>query len=237
MIVCPDNLLSHRNSWLAALERLVELEPPSTVGSEEDQKGYWAHELQAMKDMYADFDKMASVFTHNTKGGHYIKLGTAQPAGTIRRTAVNPQMLDVYASVPNGQIYYRRHGEFHEAMSPLYASLTEVPKKHDYCPPPLPKGVVVIRRGEEKREGEEIVGVTLSRKAPVYHFASGDPAPIPGEKDARLHVLKPIEIPAEKQHVLYTDADKDRPDQICDSNGQVVLGQCKNCNRAECELD
>lgn len=39
------------------------------------------------------------------------------------------------------------------------------------------------------------------------------------------------------EHVLYTDEDADRPDVICDSNGQVVLSLCKNCGRGECELD
>ena len=37
-------------------------------------------------------------------------------------------------------------------------------------------------------------------------------------------------------HVLYTDADKDRSDVICDSNGQVVLGLCKRCGKGEAEL-
>lgn len=37
-------------------------------------------------------------------------------------------------------------------------------------------------------------------------------------------------------HDLYTDADKDRPDVICDSNGQVVLGLCKRCGKGEAEL-
>lgn len=37
-------------------------------------------------------------------------------------------------------------------------------------------------------------------------------------------------------HDLYTDADKDRPSAICDSNGQVVLDLCKRCNRGESEL-
>lgn len=39
------------------------------------------------------------------------------------------------------------------------------------------------------------------------------------------------------QHVLYTDADKDRPEVICDSNGVVVLGLCKRCGKGEVELE
>ena len=38
-------------------------------------------------------------------------------------------------------------------------------------------------------------------------------------------------------HDLYTDADKDRPDVICDRNGQVVLSLCKRCGRGEAELE
>lgn len=37
-------------------------------------------------------------------------------------------------------------------------------------------------------------------------------------------------------HDLYTTADADRPKAICDSNGEVVLGQCKKCGRGEIEL-
>lgn len=39
-----------------------------------------------------------------------------------------------------------------------------------------------------------------------------------------------------QSHDCYTDADKDRPDVICDSNGQVVLGFCKRCRAGESEL-
>lgn len=38
------------------------------------------------------------------------------------------------------------------------------------------------------------------------------------------------------EHDLYTDADADRPGIICDRNGQVVLGLCKRCGRAEAQL-
>lgn len=41
----------------------------------------------------------------------------------------------------------------------------------------------------------------------------------------------------DSSHDLYTDADQDRPEIICDSTGQVVLGMCKVCGRAEAELD
>ena len=37
-------------------------------------------------------------------------------------------------------------------------------------------------------------------------------------------------------HTLYTDGDTDRPDIICDSNGQVVLSLCKRCGAAEVQL-
>lgn len=44
-------------SWLAALERLVELEPES-YQPDQDEKGFWKHELQAMRDMYASLDSL-----------------------------------------------------------------------------------------------------------------------------------------------------------------------------------
>lgn len=57
--VLPDNLVSHRNTWLQAMERLVELEPESHA-PDEDEKGFWRHELKAMQDMYADLDKLTA---------------------------------------------------------------------------------------------------------------------------------------------------------------------------------
>jgi hypothetical protein len=53
----PDNLESHRRSWLSALERLAELEPLVEQGQVDD-KSYWQHELNAMREMYADLDRL-----------------------------------------------------------------------------------------------------------------------------------------------------------------------------------
>lgn len=39
-----------------------------------------------------------------------------------------------------------------------------------------------------------------------------------------------------RDHVLYTNNDKDRPEQICDINGQVVLSLCKLCGKGESQL-
>lgn len=54
----PDNLRSHRLSWLNAMERLIDLEPGGLDPTAEDLNGYWCHELQAMRDMYADLDRI-----------------------------------------------------------------------------------------------------------------------------------------------------------------------------------
>lgn len=40
----------------------------------------------------------------------------------------------------------------------------------------------------------------------------------------------------QKPHVLFKTADKDRPEFICDQNGEVVLALCKLCGRGEIEL-
>lgn len=37
-------------------------------------------------------------------------------------------------------------------------------------------------------------------------------------------------------HTLYTDDDSDKPEAICDSNGQVCLDLCKVCGAGEVEL-
>jgi hypothetical protein len=39
------------------------------------------------------------------------------------------------------------------------------------------------------------------------------------------------------KHTLYETSDADRPKEICDRNGEVVLGLCKVCGAAESELD
>ncbi len=37
-------------------------------------------------------------------------------------------------------------------------------------------------------------------------------------------------------HVLYETSDEDAPDCVKDRNGDVVLGLCRTCGRAEVEL-
>lgn len=49
-------------------------------------------------------------------------------------------------------------------------------------------------------------------------------------------MMETIAVALGEAHDLYTDADKDRPDVICDRNGQVVLGLCKRCGKGEAEL-
>ncbi len=48
--------------------------------------------------------------------------------------------------------------------------------------------------------------------------------------------LQHIDAPNPK-HDLYANSDTDKPKSILDSNGEVVLGLCKRCGRAESELD
>ena len=54
-----------------------------------------------------------------------------------------------------------------------------------------------------------------------------------------LTVLKFIEqsqLPPAARHDLYTTGDENAPDSIKDRNGEVVLGLCKVCGKAESEL-
>ena len=39
------------------------------------------------------------------------------------------------------------------------------------------------------------------------------------------------------KHTLYKTGDTNVPSSICDLNGEVVLGMCKVCKRAERELE
>lgn len=54
---------------------------------------------------------------------------------------------------------------------------------------------------------------------------------LPCPNCGKLHVDAP-----EPKHQLYTDSDRDRPKEICDDNGQVVLSLCKICRKGESEL-
>jgi hypothetical protein len=56
----PDNLVSHRASWLKAMDRLIELEPISGR-PDEDERGYWEHERRAMAAMYMDLDRLLAI--------------------------------------------------------------------------------------------------------------------------------------------------------------------------------
>lgn len=44
-----------------------------------------------------------------------------------------------------------------------------------------------------------------------------------------------LDVPS--KHTLYKTGDKDAPDIIKDRNGEVVLGLCKVCGKAERELE
>jgi len=59
-VVLPENLLSHRDSWLCAMDRLIELEPISHE-PDSDQRGFWEHERKAIHDMYACLDATAAL--------------------------------------------------------------------------------------------------------------------------------------------------------------------------------
>jgi hypothetical protein len=55
MKIQPDNLESHRDAWQSALQRLIELE------ADADDRLHHEHELKAMRDMYADLDRIAKL--------------------------------------------------------------------------------------------------------------------------------------------------------------------------------
>lgn len=59
VLVIPDNLLSHRRSWRAAFERLIELEPVS-LAPDRDDRSYWEHEMQALDRMYSDLERIVA---------------------------------------------------------------------------------------------------------------------------------------------------------------------------------
>lgn len=74
-------------------------------------------------------------------------------------------------------------------------------------------------------DAEEDKEVRRVKSMPLEHFAKRN-----AEKNAAgFNVLEP--------HVLYRTSDPDRPDQICDANGEVVLALCRVCGKCEAELE
>lgn len=63
----------------------------------------------------------------------------------------------------------------------------------------------------------------------------------PAHKQKHLDRAKGYEREFERKcqatHVLYVTKDPEAPDAIRDANGEVVLGQCKACGRAEAQLE
>ena len=58
MVKIPQDFLTHEDAWIAALERLIELEPESTE-PDVDEKAYWRHELNAMRRAYAELHEVS----------------------------------------------------------------------------------------------------------------------------------------------------------------------------------
>lgn len=56
----PEDFLSHRESWRRGLERLIELEPESGL-PDQDEKGFWRHELRAFDFAYGELDALRGV--------------------------------------------------------------------------------------------------------------------------------------------------------------------------------
>ena len=57
-----------------------------------------------------------------------------------------------------------------------------------------------------------------------------------GGYNAAMEEAGALSSPRPEAHDLYKDGDADAPDSIKDRNGQVVLGLCRKCGRAESEL-
>lgn len=49
----PIDFYTHEHTWRKALERLIELEPV-TGEPDEDNKGFWQHELNAFNRAYTE---------------------------------------------------------------------------------------------------------------------------------------------------------------------------------------
>lgn len=56
----PEGFLVHREEWRRAFERLIELEPESHR-PDQDEKGFWRHELRALDFAYGELDSLRGV--------------------------------------------------------------------------------------------------------------------------------------------------------------------------------
>lgn len=52
----PDDFYTHEHTWRLALEKLIELTPPSTE-PDMDDRGFWEHELRAFNRAYEELQK------------------------------------------------------------------------------------------------------------------------------------------------------------------------------------
>lgn len=67
---------------------------------------------------YSNSSKPLPMYSCQGKGGEYIKLGYAKPAGAIK-TIQGDSGLIVYQDVNDGQLYFRDPRDFQQRMSPL----------------------------------------------------------------------------------------------------------------------
>ena len=56
------------------------------------------------------------------------------------------------------------------------------------------------------------------------------------DSETLKHVSEQSQLPPAARHDLYAAGDENSPDSIKDRNGEVVLGLCKVCGKAESEL-
>lgn len=112
---------------------------------------------------------------------------------------------------------------------PAQFTLGRVAPGHDY-PAGASVAVAVTTALEMSIEPEEMPDAPPTRgERNHYLYPPAQPLPPVIDKALTQH-----DIPM--GHDLYTDADVDRPDEICDRTGRVVLGLCKRCGKAEAEL-
>lgn len=56
MIAIPHDIITHKTSWRAAIELAIANSPPRDY--DQDDAGYWRHELQRFDEAYAQLEAM-----------------------------------------------------------------------------------------------------------------------------------------------------------------------------------
>ncbi len=211
------NFRTHAASWRNALEKMVATTKPGP-DPDQDDHAYWVHELNAYDEAFA------------TITGHRPKPVTG--LSSIRGWKPDSIIIDDIANKVHTI-------ELFEWQVPFAArhSIQLVSSKGGVSPlVPIPEGVETIAVTVGKLSDDELARRIAAATLSKTECTNSDKFNCKYCGETAGCTAMNSTADATPAHDLYTDADKDRPQVICDSNGQVALSMCKRCGKGESQL-